>query len=531
MEKINIIRIKALLTFFFILLLALAARAFYIQILSGHNLADGADSQQLIEVQGLDTRGEILDRNCKPLTGGVSQYYYFISKNQKNTDELTKLTESIDARQIASKASEYYVYRTQSYNKEVNEELKERFNAYVFQSPARYADEQIASHLIGYLNEDENKGVSGLELMYEDKLCSKNTSLMLRADGAGRVLRGYSPVIINNTVRKSLNSRNLVTSIDRKLQYIAEKSLKSHTKKGACLVMNSQTGEILAWVSLPSFNPNNVEDYLDSQDESLLNKVSQGTYAPGSVFKLVTAAAALEEGIGMDKTFLCEGEVTVEGVTLGCSTAPDGGHQEINMEEAMAHSCNCYFAQLGAELGYEKILDMARRMGYGERVFGEFPQELTGTLPSGENLGPWSVSNISIGQGEILATPLQVAMMTAIIANGGTKPEYTLELDAGVKGEQERVISEETALMLQQMMGLVMKEGTGKRSWEVPVYGKTGTAETGNDEYRYNCWFSGYCIINDNKYVVTVLAEDGLSGTTAALPVFEEIVSYFADSY
>ena len=87
MEKINMIRIKAMLTFFFVLLLALTARAFYIQILSGHNLADGADSQQLIEVQGLDTRGEILDRICKPLTGGVSQYYYFISKNQKNTDK------------------------------------------------------------------------------------------------------------------------------------------------------------------------------------------------------------------------------------------------------------------------------------------------------------------------------------------------------------------------------------------------------------------------------------------------------------
>ena len=85
--------------------------------------------------------------------------------------------------------------------------------------------------------------------------------------------------------------------------------------------------------------------------------------------------------------------------------------------------------------------------------------------------------------------------------------------------------------MLQQMMGLVMKEGTGKRSWEVPVYGKTGTAETGKDEYRYNCWFSGYCIKNDNKYVITVLVEDGISGSTAALPVFEEIVSFFTYSY
>lgn len=538
MEEKSVKRIRRCAWVFCALAALLACRLFYIQI-SGHSeLAAAAVAQYEIPLIGFDTRGMILDRNYKPLTGGTKEYYYII-KRTLQSPELTGIMESIGARQIAAANSKYLVYRTEKYNEEINDKLKGEYNAYVFQDQARYSRRQTACHLIGYINKDSKVGVSGLELMYEDKLKAGSDRLTIWADAAGNIIRGLSPVVNEEYgTSQVMEEKSLVTTIDRRLQHVCEDALADSTKSGAALVMDGQTGEILAWASAPVFDPDHVEDYLQEESDRLMNKVSQAAYAPGSVFKIVTAAAALESGkCDENQKFTCTGQVTVNGVTMTCMAAQEEGHGTLDMNQAMSLSCNCYFAQLGGMIGEDAIIKMAERMGFGSKVLDDFPEETPGNLPGEDEAGPWDICNIAIGQGQILATPLQVAKMTSIIASGGisAKPSVVSEqedqepVDGDDKAsiEKERILDEEIAGKIEKMLRSVMTEGTGSGQWDSPVWGKTGTAQAGSaDGEVSNCWFTGYCRIGGRTYVVTVMAEDGTSGAHTALPVFRDIVSF-----
>ena len=305
--------------------------------------------------------------------------------------------------------------------------------------------------------------------------------------------------------------------------------------------------------SVPVFDPNQLSGYLTQDSDCLINKSLQAAYPPGSVFKLVVAAAALENGVcTLSQEYECTGEIEAEGVTVSCSTAPEGGHGKIDMNEAMAKSCNCYFVQLGQTVGYEKILEMACRLGLGEEVLKDFPEENSGYVPDVDETVRQDISNISIGQGRLLATPLQVAQLTGIIAGGGTGSPLRLLAGEGAApasqvvpagagpaqlGEWDsaarQVISPQTASTLQNMMQCVMTQGTGSYvDWTVPVWGKSGTAEaTLHGEEVKDCWFTGFCDIataegEKRRFVITVFVEDGVSGSATALPIFKEIVEY-----
>lgn len=527
MKKINKKRVLMIVFAFFAIMIMLIARLAYIQLLCGEELSRLANSQYQISILGLDERGTILDRNLKPLTDSTKVYYYIIAKEKINV-ETEKLAEILNARQIASEGSKFYVFRSESYNKEIGARLKKQYKAYIFESESRYADEQIACHLVGYLNEDEKRGVSGLELMHQSVLETPNSTANLWADATGKLLMGRAPSASVNA-DDSLN-KNLITTIDRRLQYICEKALEETGKSGAVLISESETGEIIAWASAPVFNPNNVESYIGEVGDCLVDKVSRGTYAPGSVFKIITAAAALETGkINAQKIYNCKGTVTIAGVKVNCSTGGEAGHGRIDMTDAMAQSCNCYFSQLGADVGYEAILDMAKRMGLGEKCFKNFPGESSGNIPSKEETHISDTTNISIGQGKLLVTPLQIMRVTSIIANGGimTDPKLTFTEDE----KSHRVISRKNASAIDEMLQEVMNSGTGRDEWELPVRGKTGTAEAVNAGREINnCFFSGYFPAEGKTYVVTVLIEDGTSGTVDALPIFKTIHNYFAGS-
>ena len=164
----------------------------------------------------------------------------------------------------------------------------------------------------------------------------------------------------------------------------------------------------------------------------------------------------------------------------------------------------------------------------------EFYGSEAGNMPDEEEAGPWDVSNISIGQGSITATPLQIACMTASVANGGFKvtPEILLRDEKEKSdGQRRRVMDQETAETIEDMLRMVMEEGTAKDSYSMPVWGKTGTAETGRESGGNNCWFTGYCRKNEKTYVVTVLVEGGKSGASDALPVFKKITDFMSDNF
>lgn len=524
-------RIKVVVIAFTIVMILLVARLWYIQVICHDEFTEAVISQYEVSIEGLDTRGKILDRNLKPLTGGTDQYYYIIDKKLKD-NKLERIMKDMEARQIAKSSSAYYVYRTEKYNDDINDTLKQEYGAYVFKSQSRYADEQIACHLLGYLNKDENRGVSGMELLYQDELKDDGNVLTLWADAAGNILKGVSPSIIKSDKnRTTMKTNSVVTTIDRRLQYVCEKALAQAGEGGAAIVMDVDTGEILAWASLPVFNPNSIESYLEDSGDCLIDKVCQGAYAPGSVFKIVTAIAALENGVCDENwSFECNGEVTIEGVTLKCTAAGKEGHGKVNMNQAMAYSCNCYFAKLGEMVGSEAIVEMAEKLGFGQKVMIDFPQESKGNIPSKDEVGPWDITNLSIGQGEILTTPLQIVKMTAIVANGGMEVNPKLILDD--KQEYERqLVSEDTAKKVDSMLEDVMTKGTGKGAWQVPVCGKTGTAEAifeGKDVK--NCWFTGYFSVGDNTYAVTVMVERGASGTYTAMPVFRSVVDFLSEN-
>lgn len=521
-------RLKFSLSIFFLVAALLITRLVYIQLICGDELTEMASSQYKMRIEGLDARGMILDRNFKPLTGGNKTYYYVIGKS-KSLREIEEKIANSGLCQVAAEKSAYYVFKSESYNADVGKSLKENFDAYIFETDTRYTDEQPACHLVGYINEDQCKGVSGLELMYDEKLFFKGDTLNLWADASGGLLKGYAPSLYISKDTKTMD-QCLVTTIDRRVQHVCEKALAETDKRGAVLVADDN-GEIIAWASSPTFNPNNVTVHLNDVDTCLVDRVSQGTYAPGSVFKIVTAAAALESGMKDEEDeYICKGSVTIEGVTVNCSTGGEKGHGKIDMKRAMAESCNCYFVQLGKDIGSDKIVEMASRMGLGQKCFDSFPGEKSGNLPLKEELSPRDITNLSIGQGSLLVTPLQMSRVTSIIANGGLPVEFKL-IGGNEKEEQQRVISEETAGKIDEMLKLVMTTGTARMDWSLPVRGKTGTAEAVTEGKKTNnCFFSGYFRLKDKTYVVTVLVEDGVTGGTDAVPVFETIHNFFADN-
>ena len=549
MEK-NRKRVTTALLIFMVPVIALTGRLFYIQILCHDAFKEAATSQYEMAVEGMDTRGQIYDRNLKPLTGGSYQYYYIIKK-ERMTPECKNLLSLLDGSQIAAADSDYFVYRTETYSSDINEKLKNGCSAYVFRSRSRYSAGQPACHLVGYLNQSEKRGVSGLEYLFEEKLKAAENTLIIMADAAGNILPGAAPSV-KNSKGLSEADNSVVTSVELGLQKKCE-SLLSKVSSGACLVTDAASGEIMAMASVPAFDPNRLSEYLSADGDCLINKSLQAAYPPGSVFKLVVAAAALENGVcTVSQEYDCSGETEAEGVTVSCSTAPEGGHGKIDMNQATAKSCNCYFVQLGQAVGREKILEMACRMGFGQEVLKDFPEESAGYVPDADETVRQDISNLSIGQGRLLATPLQIARLTGIIAGGGAASPLRLlagegaapasqVVPAGAGPDQlgewdsaaRQVISPQTASTLQNLMQSVMTEGTGAYvNWTVPVWGKSGTAEAAlHGEEVKDCWFTGFCDIataegETRRFVITVFVENGISGSATALPVFKEIVEH-----
>lgn len=522
-------RIRLILTVTLLLWIFFLGRFYYLQILSHEELAAAASMQQQISIQGLDSRGMILDRNLQPLTGLEKQYLYFLARDRIDADAY-KLLAAVSAEEITvsdRNYSGYRVWRTSIYDETVSRRMKDEYNSYMLRLQSRYSSTQPACHLIGYLNEADQTGASGLEKAFEAQLKRQEIRLALEADGAGRLLAASAPVLYREN---HLNQQALVTSLDLNLQKFCEKAAASADLTGAVLVSCAETGEILAWVSSPVFKPNELEQYIGKDGEQLVNKCIQGNYPPGSVFKIVLAAAALEQGNAEAlEIYRCTGETEVEGVILGCKSGPAGGHGNLNMEQAMAVSCNCYFAHLGEKLGRETVLDMAADLGFGKTVMEIFSEESHGNLPEAAETSKEDTSNLSIGQGVLLATPVQVHQMMSAVAGEGMLTPLTV-VSQTEPTPAKSVLPADTAHQLTSMLKKVMENGTGADGdWTGDVYGKTGTAETVRDGQAVkDCWFSGFCRAAENTYVITVLAENGESGAASCLPVFREITEHLA---
>ena len=319
-----------------------------------------------------------------------------------------------------------------------------------------------------------------------------------------------------------------LTISERLSRYISEQFPRD--KRGAVVVMNYKTNEILALVSMPQFDPTDMDSALvDEAAGALVNRATQGLYPPGSTFKIVTMASALENLPDLnDFAFDCTGYYPV-----GSYSVTDGSaHGVQSLSDAFAHSCNTTFAALSQDLGYEMLGKTAEEMGFNKNFMFSDLIVYNSSYPiddlSAEDLA-WS----AIGQGRVLATPLHMALIASVVANGGVmnEPQLVKSVTTAQGGNRallshagsKRVISAGVAARLESEMIRAVKSGTGRRAAldnGYVVAGKTGSAEASNDKsVGAHAWFVGY-VVNDNApYAICVLVENGGSGGSVAAPL------------
>lgn len=399
---------------------------------------------------------------------------------------------------------------------------------------ARYTD-STAVHLLGDVNVD-GCGVGGLEECFDEELrdAGGELSVVYEADALGRLL-ATEPVGIHGNGYYTRGG--VMLTVDKAVQEITEKALRDKgVSQGAVVVLDVQTGGILALASAPTYERENVAAVLNDASAPLLNR-ALCAYPVGSVFKVVTAAAALENGETLGKTY-CGGSVTLSGNRFFCHNR--GGHGFLTFEKAMAYSCNPYFIECGVSVGGTALLAEAKALRFGEAldIGGGLTAE-SGTLPNLKSLNSdAAVGNLSFGQGELTATPLQIAALYNTIAAGGTyRAPHAVQGLVSRDGDfspmpvenESRVLSTETCAALTKALAACVEYGTAEdaASDRYTCACKTATAQTGTFDEKGDekcvTWFVGFFPLETPRYTVCIVKENGISGSVDGAPVFKEI--------
>ncbi|NLL05117.1 MAG: peptidoglycan glycosyltransferase [Clostridiaceae bacterium] len=390
-----------------------------------------------------------------------------------------------------------------------------------------YPYSSLYSHVIGY-----NSKVYGRSLLEE----SYNNYLL----GLDEYTKVFGLFKSSNQDKKLGN--NLSLTIDHELQKLGHELLGN--RNGAVVAMNPKTGEILALVSKPDFDTNEEvlakgwKAMVESQEAPFLARATQGLYTPGSTFKVVTAAAIIENGLDEER-FNDKGVITIDGKEI--SNSGRKAYGEIDLKKALAVSSNVIFAQLGVTLGQEKLEDIFRRVGFGTDITFDIP--VSKSLFQYEKMEPNDMAAVAIGQGKILVSPLHLAMITSGIANNGVimKPYLVSnitsptgkEIKSFKREEFKQIMEPDIAAKLKNMMQEVVDSGTGKKAAikGIKVAGKTGTAEnelTAQKKDKAHAWFIGFAPVeNPQIAVVVVLEYSGSSGGTIAAPIAQKIMDNY----
>ncbi len=541
-KKKNIVEIRLLKLGYILLsiMFFLIFRLYWIQIANHEHLKSEALKQRANAVNLYPNRGIIYDMNLIPLTNRDRIITLFVPKDSLQSDR--KLEEFI-LEYAAITRKELNDYKKSSnkilafpLKKSINEELLPK-NAFVAERTLRYSQDNILSHVIGYIKKSENKGEYGIELLYDDVLTNyKNKQILyLELDDNKNILLNGEYQVSRNT--KSSEPAGVKLTIDYHIQKIVENVLDKNRVNGAVIVSDVESGEIRALASRPNFDQDNTDKYRENEDMALYNKAIQAKYPPGSLFKIVVLLTALEEDMDyLDRTFYCKGYEEIGKIRISCNNTE--GHGYLNLKDAFSKSCNSVFIQLGKELGSQKIINMAKRLGFGSTINIGLSEEVEGHLPSGDDIKGPAIGNISIGQGSIEVTPLQITNLLMIIANDGIDKGLTIVdgitdengriIKKYNRREDERVLSEENCQIVKDYLKDVVDNGTAKRLDLDEVggaAGKTGSAQgVLKGKEVIHGWFTGYYPADNPKYVITVLDEEAKSGSQSAVPIFEEIV-------
>ena len=433
----------------------------------------------------------------------------------------------------------------------------------------RYLPGGFLSHASGYVGEVSEQqieasngrlrpgdfaGKSGLERQYND--------LLMGTDGMRRVVVnsvGKEMKEMRLSQQEATPGKQIQLTIDYDLQQVAEEALAG--KMGAIVALDPSTGEVLAFVSRPAPDPNDFavrvskEEWQrlnEDDDHPLMNRVTQAQLAPGSVFKIVMATAMLQEKVPPENfTAFCPGYAIFYGRMFKCHIYGKGGHGVMNLHQAIIHSCDVFFYNVGQRMGIDRISKHAKLLGLGSKTGIDLPSEEPGLVPSEEWVQrvyhrkwyPGETISVSIGQGAVTVTPLQLAYMIGGIASGGDFKQPHLLKDAPNVGEKHVQLDEETVEQVTQgMYGVVNEGGTAGavKLQGIEFCGKTGTAQViggeakgrytkGEKKFKDNAWFVGYAPRRNPEIVVSVLVEEGGHGNLASAPVARDIIKAYYD--
>ena len=574
----------------------LILRIWHLQILQKDALQTLSENNRIRKVLQSDYRGKILDTNNNVIVDVRPSFNLYITpEDTRNIEEIYKIL----VRRLNINEKEFYqiirtspAYKNILIERDLNredvafiEEHKIDLPGVFFKvEPLRnYREGSLAAHVLGYIGEISKTqlaaannsdyrqgdyiGQYGLEKIYESSLRGKKGSKEIEVDASGRELK-----ILHQVFPKS--GQNLVLTIDVEIQKKTEELLEG--KAGAVVVLDPNSGAILAMASSPSFDPNLFAGKFSQTTWNALiydvlhplqNRAIQGQYPPGSVYKIVTAAAGLGEGMIDEKfTTFCKGRFKFGKRAYRCWKKK--GHGKVNLHKALVQSCDVFFYKLGYRVGIDTLARYAYGFGLGQKTGFELPEEKKGLVPTTtwkiENRNePWfpgETISASIGQSFNLVTPLQMANLISAVANGGTlwKPFVLKNIITNdgtvVKKTSPRIlkklpISEEHLNIIRKALSgvVVEKRGTGYRA-RIPgikVSGKTGTSQViqmKSDEeeekkgevpyeFRDHAWFVAFAPSENPQIAISVIIEHGGHGGSTAAPIAREIIKKYFQLY
>ena len=563
-------RIYLLMFFILTVIVFYMGYIFHLQITKGREFKNRARRVASRSIPIPAQRGEIFDRNHdEPLVINVDSFAVNVIPAELSNEELDTVALRLSQllpmsrEEILKKIPPQYrnLYQPIEIKSGVSFDTITRIAEHIEAFPGvswqskpirRYLENNSLVHLIGHVGSITNEelqvlynegysinsviGKSGIEKEYDQLLRGRNGRRYNVVDVRGRQV-GSSDM----TEVPPENGKNLVLTVDRDIQKLAEEALGD--RMGSAIVLKPSTGEILAMVSYPWYDPNDF--YTDRSDQAyrtyaldpqhpFLNRAIQSSYAPASTFKIVMSTAAFEEeAIDPQKEVVCNGSMWVGNREFKCHEM--NGHGAVNLRSGLAESCNVYFYTLGLNyLGIDIISKYARRFGYGEYTGIDLPGEVKGLVPSPSwkeraHNSPWvggDTVNTSIGQGYLNVTPIQMANVIAMIANEGViyKPHLLKEVHDPVNGQlidsagpevlRNSSIRKETFEEVQSNMRFAITDGTAEvviTTDAVKIAGKTGTGEAGFED-SWNAWFAAYGPYNaepEEQVVVVTMVEAG----------------------
>jgi cell division protein FtsI (penicillin-binding protein 3) len=525
-------------------LAALFVRAFYVQVIAAPKLQEKADSQHIRSVTLDAPRGTILDRNGEALAISRSMASIYADvpnvKNAAKTAAILSPVLGIPAAELLVKLTDPkagFKYLARKVDPSIGTAVKDAITKSkltgigVLSEPKRvYPKGALAPQLLGFVGGTEYTGMEGLELQYDDELSGKAGEMQVVRDLTGDRLSTIS-------TSPAVPGSSITLTIDSAIQFEAETALTEavgefQAKRGCALVMDPRSGEILAMATTPVFAP----DSFDSQDLTsggTRNWTVTDMCEPGSTFKMVTVAAALENGIATpDTEYTLPNVISRFGYTIHEADEHVAAVRTLTVTQILAQSSNIGAVTLGQEVGKDRLVDMIQKFGFTKRLGIDFPGETAGQLP--EKWNALTIYQVPMGQG-IAVSPLQLATAYSTIANNGVLVEPHLVAQE-IKPWTRQVVSPPVAAQLRAMLQVTVETGTGKKAQldGYTVAGKTGTAQKPNEKSKgYSdeviSSFVGMVPADSPRLVILVMIDEPQTerlGAKVAAPVFARIADF-----